>query len=133
MFLVGRSWHYAWRQWASGNAAKWAVGFDADFEGEFFSGLGSYKGRAGILDAWEEWNEAFPNNVFEVEEVVDAGDDRILLLFHLSGKGGISGAQIQQRAGGLYSFKSGMITRARAFSTKSEALEAAGLREQPPN
>jgi hypothetical protein len=109
------------------------VGFDADFEGELFFGLGgTYKGRSGILDAWEAWNQAFPNNVFEVEEVIDPGDDRILLLFQVYGEGGISGAQIEQRAGGLYSIKSGMIMRARAFSTRSEALEAVGLREQPP-
>jgi hypothetical protein len=64
-----------------------------------------------------------------VEDLVDAGEDRVLAVLRQRGrpKGGESWVDL--RYGIVYTLAHGLIQRMQVFAEPEEALEAAGLRE----
>lgn len=63
-----------------------------------------------------------------MEEIRD-GEEWILALGHIRGKGRDSGVVIDARAGWLAYFNEGQIMRFQTFANREEALEGAGLSE----
>ncbi|MFL5820564.1 MAG: nuclear transport factor 2 family protein [Solirubrobacteraceae bacterium] len=72
-------------------------------------------------DMWESWN-------VEVERVIDAGDDHVVVFIRETGRSS-SGLDMDERHGELYTVRAGRIVRRQGFSDPNEALEAVGLRE----
>jgi ketosteroid isomerase-like protein len=72
-------------------------------------------------DMWESWN-------VEVERVIDAGGDHVVVFIRETGRS-ISGLDMDERHGELYTVRDGKIVRRQGFSDPDEALEAVGLRE----
>jgi ketosteroid isomerase-like protein len=72
-------------------------------------------------DMWESWN-------VEVERVIDAGGDHVVVFIRETGRS-TSGLDIDERHGELYRIRDGRIVRRKGFSDPDEALEAVGLRE----
>jgi ketosteroid isomerase-like protein len=64
-----------------------------------------------------------------VEDLIDAGGDRVfgLITVHTRGKG--SGAAVDQRVFTVFVVRDGRITLIDDFTERSDALEAAGLSE----
>ena len=100
-----------------------------EVEGEFFFGLGTYRGREGIRDAWEAWREAFPDARLDVEEIIECGGGDVVCVVHARGRALSSGVEIDQPAAGIWTIRDGMAIRGQAYATRAEALEAVGLRE----
>ena len=73
-------------------------------------------------------SQSWDNLRWEVEEIRD-GDDWVLALGHIQGEGRDSGAAIDATGGWLANFTEGRIARFQTFANRTEALEAAGLRE----
>ena len=71
------------------------------------------------MDTWDEWRE-------EVEEIRDAGDERVLVISTQRGRGKGSGAEWENRFGMLYEIQGGKISRWTVYDDPSEALAAAG-------
>ena len=78
--------------------------------------------RADVSDAFEEWSS-------RPEEVVDAGNAKVLALGKISGRGRGTGLQVDMELHSLYTLVDGKITRVEGFFSRDEALEAAGLQE----
>ena len=76
---------------------------------------------ADIFATWEDYR-------FETEEVVDLGE-HVLVLAHVTGRGTGSGVPIDQSLAVLCAFHGEKAVWARSFTSKEQALEAAGLRE----
>jgi ketosteroid isomerase-like protein len=76
---------------------------------------------AAVDDRWADLR-------WEVEGSRD-GDEWVLALGHIRGRGRDSGAVIDARGGWLASIHDGKITRFQTFSDRSEALRAVGLEE----
>jgi len=72
-------------------------------------------------DQWDEWN-------VEVERVIDAGEEQVVVFIRETGKSK-SGLAMDELHAELYSLRDGKVVRRRGFSDPNEALEAAGLRE----
>ena len=70
--------------------------------------------------------EEFSDPQAEAAEIRDAGD-QLLLELTLSGRGRLSGAQASWTLWQVWTLKDGQFVRGQAFSSKDEALEAAGL------
>jgi ketosteroid isomerase-like protein len=83
--------------------------------------VGEWFERA-IVEPWESIH-------VEVEEIIDAGDDRIVAGGLLTGRGRGSGAETQAHGWSVFWIANGMIWRRRIFLDRAEALEAAGLRD----
>jgi hypothetical protein len=82
------------------------------------------EGQRRWLDDWEELR-------YEPDEVLDLGDDRFLLLGGGRGTGRSSGIVVDTEWGLLANISDGLLSREQNFLDRAEALEAAGLSEEP--
>jgi ketosteroid isomerase-like protein len=87
-----------------------------------------YRGREGFIEFMGTWTEDFEWAI-DVERVLDAGDHRVLALFHQHATGKRSGATVELHMGQLYELENGRVIRVRNFNDRADALEAAGLQE----
>ena len=91
---------------------------------------GSWTGRAGMaagfrdfLAAWEEWRA-------EAEVYRELDSERVLVLFHLSGRGKSSGmelGQIRTKGASLFHVRDGKVTRLVQYFVREHALAELGL------
>ena len=89
----------------------------------------TYRGRQGVREALERWLDSFDDYRYEIQRIVDCGDDDVLVVGLELGRGAMSGAEVRSLNYELLSIRNGMIVRFREFYDESEALEAAGLSE----
>jgi ketosteroid isomerase-like protein len=89
---------------------------------------GPYHGREGVAQQMLTWVSEFNDYWFEVDELIDAGDE-VVMLWRDGGVGKASGLRIEQEAATVYKVEDGLISHAHVYSNREEALEAAGLRE----
>jgi ketosteroid isomerase-like protein len=87
-----------------------------------------YRGREGFVEFMRTWTEDFAWSI-DLERVIDAGDDRVVAMFHQHATGKASGATVELHMALLYELENGRVIRMRNFLDPAEALEAAGLRE----
>jgi uncharacterized protein len=87
-----------------------------------------FRGRAGMAqvlamlrDTWSEWRQ-------EPERFLDAGD-RVVVFLRIVAEGGASGVPIEFETTHVWTVRTGRATSMHAYRDRSEALEAAGLRE----
>jgi ketosteroid isomerase-like protein len=76
----------------------------------------------------EDWVQAFDELRVEPEELIDAGD-QVVVVVHLIGRMKASDAEVDMRLGIVYTVRDGKIVRGREYATPAEALKAAGLEE----
>ena len=117
----------AWnrRDYAAAQAA-----FDPEIEVEMSAESvldGTYRGYSGLTELMRFWG-AFADFRSDVEEVLTAGDD-VFITVHHYGRGKSSGIGVQMKNWQVFTVRDGRIVRYRIYGTRSNALEAAGLRE----
>jgi ketosteroid isomerase-like protein len=105
--------------------------YDPAIEWEDASGLwgdwGTRRGFDEVRDAWMTWFEAFEQVDFEIEELVEAGDE-VVAFIRASGRGRESGLVIDQRLPSVWTVRGGRVVRVRGYREADDALDAAGLR-----
>ena len=74
-----------------------------------------------LRDTWEDWR-------FEPEQFLDAGE-RVVVSGHIRAEGGSSGVPIELETSHVWTVRSGRATSMRVFRDRTEAVEAAGLRD----
>jgi ketosteroid isomerase-like protein len=88
----------------------------------FYTGAG----HEAIRRWSHEWHEAWESVEYEVEEVLDAGDD-VICVITARGRGKSSGAPVEfLHHAGRWSIRDGRVVRVEWFQSRAEALEAAG-------
>ena len=88
-----------------------------------------YRGYDGLRAFDREWREAFASIETFCEEAIDAGD-KVVTSSKYRARGRGSGIEVDGPLQfGVWTFRDGKIVRVVWFSTRSEALEAAGLSE----
>jgi ketosteroid isomerase-like protein len=104
--------------------------YDPDIEWEDASGLwgdwGSRRGFEEVRDAWLTWFEAFEQVDFEIEELVEGGN-QVVAFIRASGRGRESGLVIDQRLPSVWTVRGGRVVRVRGYREDVDALHAAGL------
>jgi ketosteroid isomerase-like protein len=106
------------------------IAADAEWiPGRGFPGPRSYRGREGWIEFLRYWTEDFEGWSYQVERLIDAGNDRVVGIFRQSATGKESGVPVQVRLATVYDLKGGQVVRMRIFLDPAEALEAAGLPE----
>jgi ketosteroid isomerase-like protein len=88
----------------------------------------AYEGRPGLRERDAHFRESWGDFAIEPVEFVDAGGDVVVVLYALRVSGAGSGAQLDTHGAFVYEVRDGMIVRDRAFTSKSQALVAAGVR-----
>ena len=77
------------------------------------------------MERWElEWDDLST----VPEELIDAGD-RVFVAVRFSGRGRASGIEVDALVYEVYTLRAGKVVRMDEFTERSQALEAAGLRE----
>jgi ketosteroid isomerase-like protein len=87
-----------------------------------------YRGLAGLRKMWADIFETWEDYRLDLEEIVDLGE-HLLIVGRVVGRGAGSGVPIDQPIAILGTFKGGKLVRGESFTSRDEALEAAGLRE----
>jgi ketosteroid isomerase-like protein len=79
---------------------------------------------------WRNWLSAWSDLQFEIQDVVDAGDDVVLLIRNQRQWGRHSGIATKAPPYGMvFTMRGGKVVRWRVYPDQESALEAAGLRE----
>ena len=85
-------------------------------------------GEEAVLAYMARWENEWEDLKAIPEELLDAGD-RVLVAVHFSGRGRLSGIQVDARIYEVYTLEDGKIVRMDEFTERSAALVAAGLTE----
>ena len=88
----------------------------------------TYHGHEGVREYWRETTSVFGAIDFEVEELIDAGE-QVLAVIREREVGRASGAPVEATHLAVYTLSGGKITRLQVFDDRQQALEAAGLAE----
>ena len=78
---------------------------------------------------FEEFLEIFEDVAVEAEEIIDGGEDRVIVVLRMTARARLSGVETELRFATLFMLRDGRIVRGREYATKEEALEAARLSE----
>jgi ketosteroid isomerase-like protein len=89
---------------------------------------GVYRGVEGILGVLEFMRSEFERPRIEVHELVDAGD-QVVAAVTLRGRGKQSGVEASWDVWHVWTMEHGKVGHGQAFTSRAEALEAAGLSE----
>jgi ketosteroid isomerase-like protein len=107
--------------------------FHEDFEivaPTFVAGEGvRFVGLEGFRAGWLDWLEPWESYRVEVEDVVDAGDDALVLVRDYGRRAGSTG-EVSVVGGAVWTVREGRVARVAFYLKRSEALEAVGLSEQ---
>jgi ketosteroid isomerase-like protein len=77
---------------------------------------------------WERWSSAFEELRVTFEEIIDAGD-QVVVVAHHKGRGRGSGIDVDARFYEIYTLSEGKVSRIDEYVDRAEALKAAGLSE----
>ena len=88
-----------------------------------------FYGHDGYLKVWRRWLDAFQDFRFEPEELLDLGEDKLLVTVQLKAHGSDGGVPVSQPGFQLARVKGGRVVWQADFSDRSKALEAAARRE----
>jgi ketosteroid isomerase-like protein len=91
----------------------------------------TYRGHEELREGFMGWSKLFAEWWVRADEIVDAGD-QVVVVESFGGrgmKGSEADTQLEQAVARLISFRDGKIWRVKEYPSLGEALEAAGLRE----
>jgi ketosteroid isomerase-like protein len=87
-----------------------------------------YHGHEGVRQFWRDALSVFGEVDFEVEELIDAGD-QVLAVIHEREIGRSSGVPVETTHLAVWTLADGKVTQLQIFDDRPQALEAAGLSE----
>ncbi len=83
-------------------------------------------GFDAMRDDMERWASAFEELEVTVEEIIDAGN-QVIVVAHHEGRGRNSGVKVDTRFYEVYTVREGKVSRVDEYTERAKALEAAGL------
>jgi ketosteroid isomerase-like protein len=86
-----------------------------------------YRGTKEVEQFWNDWKSVWETARWEIDEYIDAGDD-VVVLGRFHGRGVNSGASVEANVSQLMTVRNGKLVRGVLFQSRSDALQAAGLR-----
>jgi ketosteroid isomerase-like protein len=94
-------------------------------EGEAFHGARGFREwLTNMSQAWESWEG-------QIRQVTEIDDDRVLVVSALSLRSRKGGVPIEQEATTIVTVRGGKIVRSETYPSVGQALQDAGLPEQP--
>ena len=84
-----------------------------------------FKGYDGTMEWLSDARETWKDYKQEVEEILDLGE-HVVVVLGISAQGAGSGVPVAQEFAVVWTFDGDTVVRARSFTSRTEALEAAG-------
>jgi ketosteroid isomerase-like protein len=88
-----------------------------------------FTGLEGLRAAWLDWLDPWESYRTEVEDVIDAGDEVVVLTRDYGRRAGMA-IEVSVMGAAVWTLRDGKIAKADFYVNRSDALEAAGLSEQ---
>jgi ketosteroid isomerase-like protein len=88
-----------------------------------------YRGAEGFTEGWRNWLEPYESYHLEIEDVIDAGDDEVLVRVRVSARTRRDGVVVDHAPAAICTVTGGQIVRVRFYLDTDQALEAVGLSE----
>jgi ketosteroid isomerase-like protein len=90
------------------------------WDGRVFKGFeGTQEWISDTRETWKDYSQ-------ELEELIDLGESVVVVL-RISARGGGSGVPVAQELAVVWTFEGDKAVQARSFTSRDEALEAAGV------
>ncbi len=86
-------------------------------------------GWQGLRERERIFFDAWVDLALEPVEFIEAGSNAVVAVIAVSGRGAGSAASLDAHISFVYELRDGRVVRDQAFTSRSQALEAAGLRE----
>jgi ketosteroid isomerase-like protein len=90
--------------------------------------VGVIRGVEAMRAYADDWLDNFDDVHFELEEVIDAGE-QVVSVQRITGRARGSGVETELRYAVVNTVRNGKLVRGREYWTRAEALEAVGLSE----
>ena len=90
---------------------------------------GPMHGKEALRPYVQDWLDTFAEFTAQPVELVDAGEDQVVAVVQISGRAKFSGVETTMTFAAVYEIRDGRIARGREYTTRAEALKAAGLAE----
>jgi ketosteroid isomerase-like protein len=90
---------------------------------------GELHGPEAVRRYAQDWFDMFDDLSVVAEELIDAGDDRVVAVLRMTGRAKVSGIETEIRFSVVYTLRDGKIVQGREYMEKGQALEAVGLQE----
>jgi uncharacterized protein len=87
-----------------------------------------YRGYEEVEQFWNDWKRAWADTRWEIDECIDEGNN-VVVVGRLYARGVASGASVDANVSQVVVVRGGKVVHVKLFQSRSEALEAAGLRE----
>jgi len=95
----------------------------------FVAGEGvRFVGLEGLRAGWLDWLEPWESYRVEVEDVIDAGDDAVVLVRDFGRRAGMT-VEVSVTGGAVWTVRDGRVVRVAFYLNRSEALKAVGLED----
>ncbi len=91
-----------------------------------------YRGRQEVERYFREFGASFESYRLEIEDLRDAGSDRIVALLRERARGRASGLDVDRRSGWVVTLRDRKVLCMEIYLDPADALEAVGLREEDP-
>jgi ketosteroid isomerase-like protein len=88
---------------------------------------GEWRGFEAFSAVFADYIRPFSNLKIQAEEIIDLGDDRVLVLSRQTAEGKASGVPIDHQFGELFTLRHGKVLRYASYWNRPEAITAAGL------
>ena len=88
-----------------------------------------YRGRDAVVTNFRTFTEAFEYYRFEIEDVRDAGHDKVMAVLREQARGKASGVIVDRRSGWVTIFRDGKVVSFEIYLDPLDALKAVGLEE----
>jgi ketosteroid isomerase-like protein len=96
----------------------------------FVAGRGvRFAGLDGLRAGWLDWLEPWESYRVEIEDLIDAGDEVVVLPRDYGRRAGTA-AEVSVMGAAVWTVRDGKIARVAFYLNRSEALEAVGLSEE---
>ena len=99
---------------------------DIEWDGTNLPDGAILRGLDAVVDHVTKWAETWETWEVELEDVIDAGDDRVVAFIRERGRTK-AGLVVNERHSELYRVRNRKIAYRKGFSDADEALDAAGL------
>lgn len=99
-----------------------------DFEVEVALTNQTYRGKGAVRLAFEDVVDAFGEYQMVVEDMIEVGD-QVVVLYRIEASGRGSGVRLVQTAAQVWTVRDGQLLRCKGYLDRRDALEAAGLAE----
>jgi ketosteroid isomerase-like protein len=92
-------------------------------------GTSTYKGKEGMREALRDWPSQWEEFRIELIEATALDQERVLAMTRQVGRGKGSGVEVEADFAFVFTVRQGKLMRWQMFTSREEALEAAGLAE----